>query len=63
LTGDAGRGCGDASRALLFVYSHNVLRGRSPVLCGPHPANTPQQQKNSARGEAGRFFVAAIRSG
>jgi hypothetical protein len=26
LTGDAGRGCGDASRALLFVKKYNVLR-------------------------------------
>jgi hypothetical protein len=47
LTGDAGRGCGDASRALLFVENteNTTSCAARPSLVRPQLANIPQQQK------------------
>jgi len=55
LTGDAGRGCGDASRALLFVQKHNALCGRSR-LCAAAARHTPQQQKIRRAVKRAGFF-------
>jgi hypothetical protein len=58
LTGDAGRGCGDASRALLFFKNT-----KNPMSCTARPAivrppspHTRNNKKNPARREARRFF-------
>ena len=52
MTGDAGRGCGDASRALLFVQKHNALCGRSLIVCGaarPHAAAAKKIRRAAKR--------------